>query len=218
MKKLVAFAAGIMLSAVAFAEGITVGGRGLLGANIGTTCEGDFENDSLELMSPIGITAFVKIPLPVLDGKLAVQPELGLSRTAIGYKYEETVPPVETEYYYESGYTISYSGNASYWSLDIPVLVTYDFNINDKLTISPELGPKISIPLGDLDMDIGDGSIDSHILFGIDFGAGLSYKVGPGAIYGDLRYDLGLTKLKVEDEDFATPRALIFSIGYGITF
>lgn len=214
MKKLVALVAGIMFSAAAFAEGITVGGRGLIGTNIGTTLENDIDNN-VNPMSPLGLTAFAKIPLPVLEGKLALQPELGISSFGINYDADEFTYKENTYY----GEVL-----AQYTSIDIPILVTYNIEINEKITISPVIGPKISIPVGKLnltysssDTDLGDYSIDSHVLFGIELGAGLSYKAGPGAIYGDLRYDIGLTKLKVEDEDFATPRALIFSIGYGIT-
>lgn len=199
MKKIIAVAASLLLSAAVFAEGITVGARGVIGVNLGTTLEDDLDVDG-PTISPLGLTAFGKFQLPVLDGKLAVQPEVGFSHVSTDAKVE------------------SVSFSTSYNAIDIPVLVVYDFDINDKLTVSPELGPKISIPVGDFDFDGVDVSIDSDVLFGIEFGVGASYKVGPGAVVADLRYDLGLTKLKLEDDlSFGTPRALVFSVGYGIS-
>lgn len=228
--------AGLFLSASVFAagmEGITVGGRGTLGAAIGTSVEDDGDVDSV-FPPDIGVTGFIKIPVPVKH--LSVQAELGITYKSMSLKFNETeyytdyyeVTKTETTDYgsytytdyepYLASYKYSYTSDCSWWQIDLPILITYDFEINDKLTLSPELGPKISFPLGDFDFDGFDGSIDSHVLFGIDFGCGLYYKAGPGAVVGDLRYDLGLSKLKVEDENIMTPRALTFSIGYAYTF
>lgn len=225
--------ASLLMSASVFAaglEGITVGGRGAIGTAFGTSVE-DGDVDSV-FPPDVGITGFIKIPVPVKH--LSVQAELGITYKALSLKVDETetnynyniVPDYDSNGYLVGShseivpytYKISYSSDCSWWQIDLPILITYDFEINDKLTVSPELGPKISFPLGDFDFDGFDGSIDSHVLFGIDFGCGMYYKVGPGAIVGDLRYDLGLTKLKVEDEDIMTPRALTFSIGYCYTF
>lgn len=119
-------------------------------------------------------------------------------------------------------------------AIDIPVLVGWDFKIGDNLTVTPLVGPKISIPVGEFSAEIEASSggvslnvpynldIDTSVLFSIVVGAGVAYKVGPGAIVGDLRYNIGASELKTEDSGekiaIATPRSLQLSVGYQISF
>lgn len=211
MKKLIAVAAvALTLASATFAEGITVGLRGIIGTPVGTSIETD--DTDLDLGESIigGGALFGKFLIPAVKA-LGIQPEIGITYNKIGVEYDYGVGT--------SNSTVSYT------SLDIPVLVTYDFNINDNFAITPEFGPKVAFPLGKLeyggDAD-GDADVDSNVLFSLVFGVAASYKVGPGAIVGDIRYDLGLTKLAqdvdVGDGDIATPRGLLFSVGYGINF
>lgn len=196
MKKvIVAALAGLLMSAAAFADGITLGARGLYGLNVGTSVE-DADLDTV--FGDFGVALFGKFALPVLDGKLAIQPELGFTHYDVVAK--------------ESGWSCDIEFN----TFDIPVLVVYDILVNDSITVSPLAGVKFSIPVGDVDIMGFSGSADSKVLVGIDFGASLYWKVGPGALVVDARYDLGVTKLKVEDADLLTPRSLISSIGYSI--
>lgn len=210
MKKLIAAAAvALTLASATFAEGITVGLRGIFGLGLGTDLEGDGLDLDVGKSVNAGGALFGKFLIPAVKG-LGVQPELGITYNQIGVKNDD----------------FDLNATASYVALDIPVLVTYDFNINDNFAITPEFGPKLSVPFGKLsyggDMDsLDDSDLDTKVLFSLVFGAAVSYKVGPGAIVGDIRYDLGLTKLTIDTEgdgDFGTPRALLFSVGYGINF
>lgn len=207
MKKLIAFAvAAVAAVSLATAE-ITVGARGIFGIGLGTTLSDKIEDSGNDLdlggTLSVGGTAFVKIPIVA---SLVVQPELGFTYNMVGLD--------------NSGFEMDCSYNA----IDIPVLVGWDFKVGDSLTVTPLVGPKLSIPVGKFTMksegyDDQDFDIDSPVLFSIVVGAGVAYKVGPGAIVGDLRYNIGVSSLKMkEDSDVATPRGLQLSVGYQISF
>lgn len=219
MKKLIAFAvAAVAAVSLATAE-ITVGVRGIFGVGLGTTLADSMDGYDLDLGGTLnfGGTAFVKIPV---FRDLVVQPELGFTHNMFGMKYEE------------SGFKMTVDG--SYNAIDIPVLVGWDFKINDSFTVTPLVGPKISILVGKLtgetersyrgvtDKSEWDDDIGSPVLFSIVVGAGVAYKVGPGAIVGDVRYNIGISDLKTEYKDeknaIATPRSLQLSVGYQISF
>ena len=106
-------------------------------------------------------------------------------------------------------------------TLDIPVLVGYNLELSDGLTVTPFAGPQLSLVLGKGklggDMD-GDLEFKSSVLFDLVLGANLGYEVGPGALVADLRYNLGLVALKDKDsgDKICTPRALGLSVGYQI--
>lgn len=203
MKKLIAFAvAAVAAVSMATAE-ITVGVRGIFGIGLGTTLEDDVNAD-LDLGGTLnfGGTAFVKIPIVA---SLVVQPEVGFTYNMVGMENS------------------AFEVGCSYKAIDIPVLVGWDFKINDSFTVTPLVGPKISIPVGKFTMKPEGGEeldydIDSPVLFSIVVGAGVAYKVGPGAIVGDLRYNIGVSSLALESGDVATPRGLQLSVGYQISF
>ncbi|MBD5446769.1 MAG: porin family protein [Treponema sp.] len=207
MKKLIACAvAAVAAVSMATAE-ISVGVRGIFGVGLGTTLADDMDSFDLDLGGTLnfGGTAFVKIPV---FASLVVQPEVGFTYNMVGLE--------------NNGFEM----DCSYKAIDIPVLVGWDFKINDSFTVTPLVGPKISIPVGKFAMEAegndGDVDIDSSVLFSVVVGAGVAYKVGPGAIVGDLRYNIGVSTLKVKEEgykaDAATPRSLQLSVGYQISF
>ncbi len=213
--------AAVAAVSLATAE-ITVGARGIFGIGLGTTLSDKIEDSGNDLdlggTLSVGGTAFVKIPIVA---SLVVQPELGFTYNMVGMKTDMKV----------DGYDAKVTMGCSYNAIDIPVLVGWDFKVGDNLTVTPLLGPKISIPIGRLAIEteasVGnvsvkeskDYDIDSPVLFSIVVGAGVAYKVGPGAIVGDLRYNIGVSSLKMkEDSDVATPRGLQLSVGYQISF
>lgn len=226
MKKIIALAM-VAVAAVSMATAeITVGARGMLGWSLGSSLPEEakafgFKFDAGKSFD-FGFAAFVNIPL-VAD--LGIQPELGFSHNSVGMKYTMDLGPFG-----------SFTGKGwfSYNAIDIPVLVTYGIKVNDSLTITPLLGPKFSIPVGkiktttemDGERESSSVKVGSPLLFGIVFGADVAFKLGPGAIVGDIRYDLGLTKLKTKSEfagrtekaDLVTPRALTLSVGYQLAF
>ena len=208
MKKIIALAVTMAAAVTMATAEITVGARGIFGLGLGTTVSSDFDDLGMEVdlgkSLDFGFAAFVKIPV---WEALGVQPELGFTHHQVGLKWDFGIVTLE--------------GTGAINTIDLPVLVTYDIAINDAFSVTPFLGPQLSFPLGKVamggDFD-GDGDIDSKVLFSIVLGANVSYKVGPGAIVGDLRYNLGLTPLKSDDTDMLTLRALLFSVGYQIQF
>ena len=223
MKKLIACAvAGVAAVWMGTAE-ISVGVRGIFGVGLGTTLADNMDFADLDLGGTLNVggTVFVKIPLVA---SLVVQPELGFTYNMVGAKMTMI----------SDGYAVKAEMNGAYNTIDIPILVGWDFEINDNFTITPLVGPKFSIPVGEFSAEIEAASggvslnvpydldIDTSVLFSIVVGAGVAYKVGPGAIVGDLRYNIGASELKTEDSGekiaIATPRSLQLSVGYQISF
>lgn len=228
MKKLIGFAAtAIFAMSLATAE-ITVGARGIFGLGLGTTIPNKTDDVKLGACLDFGANAFVKIPL---FASLSLQPELGFTHNIVDMKNEDK------EEFYGQTYSSSMKMSVSFNAIDIPVLVGWDIKIGDSLTVTPLIGPKFSIVLGKLSYKMkakaeyngetvydhdekGEADNGSPLLFSIVFGAGVSYKLGPGAIVGDLRYNLGLSEIKTKDSEqgFATPRSLQLSAGYQLSF
>ena len=104
----------------------------------------------------------------------------------------------------------------SYKSFGFAALCVYDFEINEKFTVSPLVGEYASIVFGNKHL--------SGACSGLTFGSSATYDTGHGAFVGDLRYNFGLGPLGWEDEKnasgskmfFVYPRFFVFSIGYQI--
>ena len=106
-----------------------------------------------------------------------------------------------------------------YFSLDIPVLVTYKINVNEHFFIRPEVGPRFSFVLGklyDKDWDKYDNDLKSPFGFGLTAGVCFGINVGPGAIVIDARYNRNFTKFVYDDTDFeiGSPQSIELSVGY----
>lgn len=211
MKKLLAVvAAGVVLVSALSAQ-ITVGGKGTLALNVGTSVEkamfGGMDVDTGLLVGGGG-SLFVRYNLPSLPA-LGFQADVGIMANN-GFSAEGS----------ETGYSLSAKG--TYTSLELPVLVTYDLAAGP-VTITLLAGPNLSFPLGKAKVEQSVPSdatekwdIDSKVLFGLTAGAAVAYPLGPGAIVGDLRYTTDFNKVKVEGQEAMTRRALTFSAGYQI--
>ena len=206
MKKLIAFAvAAVAAVSVATAQiDLTVGARGIFGIGVGSTL-GLYEKENLDLGKSLnfGGAAFAKVPL--YKG-LGAQVEIGFTYNSYGTKMD------------------GFKSSLSYKAIDIPLLVAYDVKVNDELTITPLFGPKFSIPIGKATAKWGssEGDLDIYnsVLFGIVAGVSGSYKVGPGAVVGDIRYNAGVSQLttgKRGGESGVNPCNLQFSVGYQMT-
>lgn len=208
MKKLLAVvAAGVVLVSALSAQ-ITVGGKGTLALNVGTSVEkAMFVGMDVDtgLLVGGGGSLFVRYNLPSLPA-LGFQADVGIMANN-GFSAEGS----------ETGYSFSTKG--TYTSLELPVLVTYDLAAGP-VTITLLAGPNLSFPLGKAKFDMAgmdiDFDIDSKVLFGLTAGAAVAYPLGPGAIVGDLRYTTDFNKVKVEGQEAMTRRALTFSAGYQI--
>lgn len=201
---------------------ITLGAKGIFGIGVGTTIEGPMkdwlENDQQVKEKNViggGGGIFFRYNLPFFSS-LGFQTELDVvARNGI-----KTVEDV------------GYSQNTmimSYTSLELPLLVTYNFALGP-VCLTLLAGPHISFPLGTMKAEINTepqepASIDSKALVGITVGTAVAIPVGPGAIVTDIRYLNDFSKLKVETTypempltDILTRRALQVSLGYQFTF
>lgn len=197
---------------------ITLGAKGIFGVGVGTTIENSFLQAQIEEDSRIKQTSligggggiFFRYNLPVFSS-LGFQTELDIvARNGI-----QTKKPGESD------------GNTSYsyTSLELPILVTYDFTLGP-VYLTLLAGPHISFPLGklkaELDTESFDISINSKALVGITVGTAVAIPVGPGAIVTDIRYLNDFSKLKGEyikpQDNILTRRALQLSLGYQFTF
>ena len=213
MKKLIAFAvAAAAAVSVATAQiDLTVGARGIFGIGAGMFLGDPGTDTDLGKSLDFGGAAFAKVP--VYKG-LVIQPEVGFTYNMVGEKDDN-----------------GGKKSGAYMAIDIPVLIGYDLKVSNELTVTPLFGPKFSIPVGKFSSVKGNGKsapdmdIENVILFSIVTGVSASYKVGPGAIVGDIRYVNGVsglaTKAKGDSSKNAsvqaTPRNLQFSVGYQMT-
>ncbi len=199
MKKIITLVVtAIAAVSLATAE-ITVGGRGNFGFGIGTKLYGD---EKLELAKSLnyGITGFAKVPVAE---NISVQPELGFNVVKSAMKVDN----------FDAKYTSTVN------VLDLAALITYDIEVSDALTVSPFAGPQFGYVIGKAKLS-GDFSGDTKVkpfIFDIVLGTEVAYKMGNGALVGDLRYNFGVTPLKNEDGDkIATLRSLTLGVGYQI--
>ncbi|MDE5898166.1 MAG: PorT family protein [Treponemataceae bacterium] len=221
MKKiLVAVLAAAVAAASVSAEGrFVVGAKGMFQLNAGTVVADDFDFDDVSQKVLPGGGGGIFARVNVFKG-LGIQLE-ALFTGNNGVKQEwEIDGAVATQ-------------SVSYTALDIPLLVTWDFNLGPVI-LTPFLGPNFSIPLGDakvkseydgksFDSDI---SVSSHFIPGIAFGLAAGFPVGPGAIVTEVRYLHDFTPLSVSadgedgdyDVDVATRGAFGISIGWQFMF
>ena len=107
----------------------------------------------------------------------------------------------------------------SYVSLDIPVLFTAKV---EKWNF--QLGPYLSIPLGDMTWKYnGDGTdldVTSNVIFGLVAGIGYEERLGLGRIVFGARYMLDFMPVEVEfmgtKQEIFTRRGLEIDIGYKV--
>ena len=203
MKKILAFAAAVAVSAVsAFALDVAVGARGAFGMGLGTDIHADGD-EKLDMGKSLNFGGAIFGKIGITE-QISVQPEIGFTHHTVGEKMDD------------------YKGTVGFNTLDIPVLVGYNLEVMDGFTVTPFLGPQLSFALGkgkfggDFSDFADDVEFKSPLLFDVVLGANCAYEVGPGAIVADLRYNLGLIALKEKEseEKLVTPRALGLSLGY----
>lgn len=198
MKKIVAFMA-IALTAVslASAKGIAVGVHGYLGEGWGSA----YADDS-QPQKPFGENLYFGGGAYFSYGfksALAIQPEVNFRVNNIGSRNSTTL----------LGNTTTTTNRWTYNSVDIPVLLTYQYKKFNLL-----IGPYISIPVSGLSYTRtttlnGDSSTTSgtvvDTLSGVTFGAtvGLEYamRMGPGRLVVGGRYFHDFNPVKYESTD-----------------
>jgi hypothetical protein len=123
---------------------------------------------------------------------------------------------------------ISRNAEISYSSLDIPLLLKFNF-LNSTSDFGILAGPHISIPLGrvefyrEYDFEKEDKiQVENFATYGFTAGLFTGYSVGPGRLVGDLRLIFDFNSLEVIENNIAYEimkrRALTFSVGYEFSF
>ena len=227
MKKLIALVAtGILATSLVCAQ-ISVGAKGTVDFNLGTTfgekaketAKTEAELYGAEVSYPVmvggGGSIFAGYQLPMLPA-LGFRLELGiLANNGITTKMKIGENEGKTTF--------------SYTSLELPIITSYDVALGP-VVLTPYLGPNFSIALGkqkttqtknDNKEELPETEFESPFSMGLVAGLEIGIPVGPGSVIADLRYINDFMELRPKNapEGFgATRRALAISAGYKMTF
>jgi len=168
------------------------------------------------------------------DARTSVEPELNFTFALYGnYALTNRLSvQAELNFMISQGYELraprqargSYSFDINYSSLDIPLLLRFDF-LESQPMFGIMAGPHISIPIGRLEIyDNREESyfdeldIDSTFIFGFTAGLFGGFRAGPGRVIGDLRFVFDFNSVQADGMDFIRRRAVALSVGYEISF
>ncbi|MEL6658440.1 MAG: porin family protein [Bacteroidota bacterium] len=178
-----------------------------VGVNIGSW-GGDDIFDDADYGSITGLQFGAVAVIPVSD-KFAIQPELVYLQKGSSFEFDFLGDKIE------SNTTLNY--------LEIPILAR--INVTDGPTqIFINAGPSIGFGLSgtissesggeesEVDIDFDEDGISSFD-FGLAVGAGVQLEVGPGQIFFDVRYLLGLANL--DDSEPEDEQIDVFNRGIG---
>jgi hypothetical protein len=114
------------------------------------------------------------------------------------------------------------TGNVGISYLEIATLAKYKIPVGPAVKIffvaGPQLGIKLSANLHD-DRTSTDTDISKDISgsdFDIVFGTGVMFRVGPGNINVDLRYNIGLSNVQKTSPPNNTNQVFSLAVGYGL--
>ena len=216
---------------------ITIGAKGIFTLNAGTKEAEDFQNLKNDISTVVELVGasfdsqlvvggggglFVRYNMPFLSS-LGIQTGLDVLANN-GYKVEAAKTISEKTY--------SASISATYTSLELPILVTYDIGLGP-VTLTLLLGPNISFPINKMKITTSSSiitdrsgtnewNIANKAIFGITGGAAVALRLGPGSLVTDIRYINDFTPVKAGEKDSENPmdlftrRALALSLGYQI--
>ena len=234
MKKIVLVLTTALLFVSLASAQITIGAKGIFTLNAGTKEAEDFQNlknDISTVVEHVGASfdsqlvvgggggLFVRYNMPFLSS-LGIQTGLDVLANN-GYKVEAAKTISEKTY--------SASISATYTSLELPILITYDIGLGP-VTLTLLLGPNISFPINKMKVTTAlnsssatdEWNIANKAIFGITGGAAVALRLGPGSLVTDIRYTNDFTPVKGGEKDSENPmdlftrRALALSLGYQI--
>ncbi len=203
MKKILAAALAAFIGLSAYAGNVSVGGKVLGSYNLNAIGE-----DGAKF--GFGIAAHANFGLYQTEKfEIGLQPELRLIFNQ-GYKDSYSYSTYDYNEYYEEE-------EDKYTSLDFPLLATFTFNVNEKISLGLGVGPFAAISLfhtvvsyNDYEEFTWNAGLATELMFGI--------KAGPGKITADL----GFTKAFAHsDGDFGLSYRsadLTFAAGYQYRF
>lgn len=217
MKKILAVVMAFTVSVVsAFAVDVSLGVRGNVAVNAGSTFEGDFA-DSVSKSSDMvwggGFSLYTNIGFFGTDNfMIGIQPELGIQFNN-GVKKSE------------SGVTLTVTNH----TFEIPVLLTMTYNVTPNVYFGGGIGPYVSFQMGKMKVRTDGWGLDSTdnysskgAAFGMAFDFKTGVKAGTGSFVFDIRYLLNFNKTRAEvlgeSFDVFTRRALTFGVGYEVKF
>lgn len=237
MKKIVLVLTTALLFISLASAQITIGAKGIFTLNAGTKEAEDFQNLKNDISTMVELVGasfdsqlvvggggglFVRYNMPFLSS-LGIQTGLDVLANN-GYKVEAAKTMSEKTY--------SASISATYTSLELPILVTYDIGLGP-VTLTLLLGPNISFPINKMKITTSSSiitdrsgtnewNIANKAIFGITGGAAVALRLGPGSLVTDIRYINDFTPVKAGEKDSENPmdlftrRALALSLGYQI--
>jgi hypothetical protein len=228
MKKLFAvLVVLVMVSAAVYSAGPFFGAK--LGMGIGFHGNGEDVDDLIDLY---------KDTFRANTGdSLSVDEKVGLSFVLspyLGYYFTDKIA-VQGEFNFmigqkkkwelsSPGYRIVADGEieGKYSSLDIPLLIKYDF-ISKPALFGILAGPYISLPLGDIEITELDESYDldsDGVTAGIAAGIYGGYPIGPGRIIGDVRFMMDFNPVKGKESgetiELIKRRGINITVGYEV--
>lgn len=235
-KMLLVLTTALLFVSLASAQ-ITIGAKGIFTLNAGTKGTEDFEkslpNIDLGALASLstkpemviggGGGLFVRYNMPFLSS-LGIQTGLDVLANN-GYKVNGTLTTF-------LGKESTLTATATYTSLELPILVTYDIGLGP-VTLTLLLGPNISFPINEMKITTSSSiitdrsgtnewNIANKAIFGITGGAAVALRLGPGSLVTDIRYINDFTPVKAGEKDSENPidlftrRALALSLGYQI--
>lgn len=237
MKKIVVVLTTALLFVSLASAQITIGAKGIFTLNAGTKEAEGFQNLKSDISTVVELVGasfdsqlvvggggglFVRYNMPFLSS-LGIQTGLDVLANN-GYKVEAAKTISEKTY--------SASISATYTSLELPILVTYDIGLGP-VTLTLLLGPNISFPINKMKITTSSSiitdrsgtnewNIANKAIFGITGGAAVALRLGPGSLVTDIRYINDFTPVKAGEKDSENPmdlftrRALALSLGYQI--
>ena len=181
----------------------TIGGR--IGAAMGLNNAGDLDVSGVSI-EPLFNFNFALYANYAFTDRISFQPEFNFM---INQGYQMRIPQLG-------------SVDITYSSLDIPLLLRINL-LEAPATMGLLLGPHLSVPLGNGEVSGGGASaefdIDTSITFGVTAGIFGGWQAGPGRFMADMRFIFDFNGVEdVDAFEFIRRRALLFSIGYEISF
>jgi hypothetical protein len=113
-------------------------------------------------------------------------------------------------------------GNDGISYLDFVVLAKYSVPVNPVIKIFFEAGPQLGIKLSATEHSDATGTDTdiSQYISGTDFdlvvGTGTAFRVGPGNIIFDVRYNIGLSSIQKNGNAHNSNQVFSMAVGYGL--
>ncbi|MBR4462981.1 MAG: outer membrane beta-barrel protein [Treponema sp.] len=221
MKKIIAVGI-VALMAMAFAAaqqttGIALGVRGVFSYSAGSSVGDDFKDIwATAVKSEVGSQATSNVDTNgKLGGGFALFMRLPLGkRLGAQFELDYTYNTVEYEKTASlNGRSASVTQPASFHTLSVPILLTFNIVQTNQFFLTPFGGIQIAKPVGKFDLDGTKATIDTFALFSFVVGASATVNFGRFGLVGDIRYNIGVNSIKAGGLKVVTPRALQFSAG-----